>query len=484
MELEELRNTALQFCHLDQAAPLLVGVSGGPDSLCLLDGLSRLGFQVIVAHFDHHLRPESGLDAAKVRVEAESRGAMFVLGSGDVVEFAHAGRHSLEEAARILRYRFLFEQAHRFSTQAVAVGHTADDQVETVLMHLLRGAALSGLQGMAYHSLLPDWDASIPLVRPLLPFWRAEILDYCHEQGLEPITDQTNQDVTYFRNRLRQELIPFLESYNPQVRKNLWNTAQALAGDATIVKEAIQAAWEACLAGQGHGYVALRLAGFLALSVGVQRGLLRKAIATQQSTGKQGAAFPRDVDFETVERAIRFTRRGIGAVSGGQVDLIKGLCLSIEGDRLLIRQGDMQPDPNWPQLGMDELHLPVPGEIDLASGWRLLSAWMGLEGLPDFSARQAVVWEAWLDADSLPKDLYLRRMRPGDRFEPLGMDGHSLKLSDFWINQKLPRRARPAWPLVAAESGIIWVPGFRMAHPFRVRPDTRLVLYLSLKHDR
>src|SRR5512146_2662668 len=163
MKLEDLLETALRSCLLDREKPLIVGVSGGPDSLCLLDGLARLRFLLIAAHFDHRLRPESGQDAEVVRQAAESLGVQFALGSADVSACARDERLSIEEAARLLRYRFLFEQARRFKAQAVAVGHTADDQVESVLMHLLRGAGLSGLKGMSYRAIVPEWDNEIPL---------------------------------------------------------------------------------------------------------------------------------------------------------------------------------------------------------------------------------------------------------------------------------------------------------------------------------
>ena len=128
---------------------------------------------------------------------------------------------SLEEAARILRYRFLFAQARSEGAEVVAVGHTADDQVETVLMHFLRGAGLPGLKGMAGRTILPEFDPKIPLVRPILHLWRSETEAYCQEHGLQPVYDPSNRDETYFRNRLRHSLIPELEKYNPRFKNTL-----------------------------------------------------------------------------------------------------------------------------------------------------------------------------------------------------------------------------------------------------------------------
>src|SRR5512143_2120761 len=156
----------LDQCGLDPQKPLLAGVSGGPDSLCLLDILHSAGYPVIVAHFNHHLRPEADEEAASVAGLAQDLGLAFVTDSADVNKYAAENSLSLEEAARLLRYRFLFRVARERSAQAVAVGHTADDQVETILMHFLRGAGLAGLKGMEVRTHLPVFDAGIPLVRP------------------------------------------------------------------------------------------------------------------------------------------------------------------------------------------------------------------------------------------------------------------------------------------------------------------------------
>ncbi len=497
---EKILETSLKTCQLTQEAPVLVGVSGGPDSLCLLDVLARLRFPVIAAHFDHRLRPDSGRDGELVRAFAGQIGAPFVLGSGDVSAFAQVERLSLEEAARELRYRFLFEQARSGGAQAVAVAHTADDQVETVLMHLLRGAGLSGLKGMIFRTILAQWNACIPLVRPLLGVWRDETLGYCQERGLRPVLDPTNQDVTFFRNRLRHELIPLLETYNPQARQNLWRTAQALAGDEAIVQAAVQAAWEACLDQSGGDFVALRRQDFCALPPGLQRGVLRRAVAHIDAS-------LRDVDFAAVERALRFAH----TPGSGQVDLVRGLRLAAESERLLVDRGASPADPAWPRWEAREQPLPIPGEVDLGAGWRLVIERVEKGVLPVFptaattagsgsaarsspaassskadsssraaSSTAASPWEAWLDAAALSGGLYLRCALPGDRFQPLGMEGHSLKLADFWINQKLPRRARAAWPLVTDGKNIVWVPGFRLAHPFRVQEATRQALHLRM----
>ena len=237
--------------------PVLLGVSGGADSMALMHGLHELGYRLVIAHLDHAIRPESAADADYVQAAAEELGLPFVRARIDVLKVAEAEGQSLEEGAREVRYTFLFKQAREYHAQAVAVAHHADDQVETVLMHFLRGAGLAGLSGMPYRKVMPIWDAAIPLVRPLLDVWREDVEGYLSEKGVSPRFDESNLDQTYYRNRLRHELIPNLETYNPRFRQVLNRTAAVLAGEEDFLEELTQAAWKLCLMEEREGRVLL-----------------------------------------------------------------------------------------------------------------------------------------------------------------------------------------------------------------------------------
>ncbi len=202
-----------------------------------MEALRQAGYPVIVAHFNHQLRPDSDREATALEKAVSRKNLPAIFESGDVRGYAESKGLSIEEAARTLRYRFLFEQARECDAQAVAVGHTADDQVETVLMHFLRGAGLTGLKGMSYRSFLPVFDESIPVVRPLLDIWREETVEYCAANGLSPYYDPSNDSPDFLRNRIRHLLIPQLETYNPRFREALWRTAHSLAGDYSALSE-------------------------------------------------------------------------------------------------------------------------------------------------------------------------------------------------------------------------------------------------------
>ena len=234
--LENIESILRDQCRLDKSKPIIVGVSGGPDSLCLMEILRRAGYRIIVAHFNHKLREAADSEANAVEQTSARLMIPSVIESADVGIYAAANGLSVEEAARNLRYRFLFTQAHRLKAQAVAVGHTADDQVETVLMHLIRGTGLAGLKGMWYRTILPIFDADIPIVRPLLDAWREETVAYCAVNGLRPHYDPSNDLLNFLRNRLRNILIPTLETYNPKFRESVWRTVQSLNSDYAILK--------------------------------------------------------------------------------------------------------------------------------------------------------------------------------------------------------------------------------------------------------
>jgi tRNA(Ile)-lysidine synthase len=470
-----LEKILLDQCGLDPSRPVLAGISGGPDSLCLLGILQEAGYRVIVAHFNHQLRPEADLEAASVSDRARQLGLLFVTASADVHAYAEAQGHSIEEAARLLRYRFLFEAARKHKAQAVAVGHTADDQVETVLMHFVRGAGLAGLKGMEYRTILPTFDAEIPLVRPLLALWRTDTESYCQAHNLEAHFDLSNADTVFFRNSLRLSLIPELEKYNPQIKEALFRTAQALQGDYSVLQDVLQVAWKDVLRDTGRGWVAFDEAGLAGLSTGLRRNILRRAAELLRPD-------ERDFGFEALERAASFIEKP----SGRQVDLANGLYLFVENGRttLAAYQADL-PFAQWPQVKQQliissQIIATRDQHLELENGWILTAKALPLKA-EDWS-QGSDNWSVWLDADRLPRDdLVIRPRRRGDVFSPLGMGGQTVGVKDLYINLKIPRRARPHWPLVCAGDQVAWVVGYRIAHPFRITKATKRMLHLEIK---
>ena len=470
MFLEILAEAVDEKCGLRIDEPLVVGVSGGTDSLALMLGLHALGYAPLVAHLDHGLRPESAADADYVEGLAAQYGLRFVRGRVDLT--GEGG--SVEEAAREARYRFLFEQARRVGAQAVAVGHHADDQVETVLMHFLRGAALPGLSGMPYRRILPAWDEAVPLVRPLLGLWREEIEVYVEEQGVAAREDLSNRDTTYFRNRLRHELIPELETYNPGFRQVILRMAEVLGEENDYLEAEAAEAWRACFRTKTEARVELHLHNFNALPRAMRRRALRRAIAQLRPD-------LRDVDFESIERGLAFAE---APTERREIDLVARLNLAVVGEALIVKDWEANlPDWGQPLLLMEaaEAVLDLDQPVDLTHDWRLVAE--AFEG----DLERVMAWfddmpreEAVLDLDKLRLPLTVRRRRPGEGWQPLGMDLHTQSLQDFFINQKVPAHWRDRWPLVCSGGRVAWVAGLRPSEAFKVSDSTERFLRLRL----
>ena len=470
--LEKVVTVLRGVCRLEPQKPILVGVSGGPDSLCLLDLLHRAGYQVVAAHFNHKLRPEAEVEAKAVEETARLMMIPFVVESAEVKLHARKEKFSIEEAARDLRYHFLFTQAHRYQAQAVAVGHTADDQVETVLMHFLRGTGINGLKGMSYRTLLPAFDKEIPLVRPLLDTWRTEITSYCTSHHLTPHHDSSNDSQEFLRNRVRHALIPALETYNPRFREAVLRTAQILSFDQELLSEALVSWWHQSLIKETDDYIALNLKFLSKQSSGLQRQMIRRAI--------EHLIPGHDTDYATLERASAF----ITDPDHFRTDLTGGLILTTEDDVLYIARSEAEISlDRWPQMPAhtDSILIPVPTHIALANGWQFSSEkFKASDSTWEQSTRNKDRFRVSLEADGLPDDLELRVRQPGDQFEPLGLKGHSQKLSDFFTNVKLPKRARSRWPLLCSAGKIIWVPGYRPAEKVKLKETSRSILYFVL----
>lgn len=478
MFLEALEQAAVEKCGLDRDRPILVGVSGGADSLALMLGLETLGFNLSVAHLDHAIRPRSAQDANFVAQLADAHGLPFIRDRIDVAKSAEIHGQSLEEAARHVRYRFMFDQACSQQAQAVAVAHHADDQVETVLMHFLRGSALPGLSGMAYRTVMPIWDAAIPLVRPLLGIWREEIEAFLSDQGITPLFDESNIDTTYFRNRLRHELIPELSTYNPQIRDVIRRMSRVLREEDQFLQELADNAWEECSINFEEGRVSVARTAFSQLSKALQRRIFRRAVSLLRPD-------LRDVGFTAIERGLDFLE---APSASGETDLVARLDLVVLDDVFILktREADL-PDWGKPLLKKagGDLLLDIEQPVELRHGWRLQANL--LTDIPENHMQVVQTLdddETWLDYDRLKMPLTVRGRDEGDRWQPLGMEDHTQKLHDFFINEKIDAHLRDVWPLVCSGEEIAWVVGLRPSEVFKVRADSRRILHIRLIQDR
>ncbi|HBT47905.1 MAG TPA: tRNA lysidine(34) synthetase TilS [Peptococcaceae bacterium] len=453
--LTKVRHTINRYGLLDRGDKVVVGVSGGPDSLallyCLLELREEFGISLHVAHLNHLLRgEEAAREAAFVSRLAEDLGLPATVEARDVRAYREERRLSLEEAAREVRYAFLREVAVRVGARKIAVGHQADDQAETVLLNLLRGSGLEGLKAM-----VPCREG---VIRPLLFVGRAEIEAYCREKGLNPCCDRTNWDTVYRRNKVRHELLPLLaRRFNPAVVPTLARTAAILAEENELLEDLTRQALARAVRQKDASLLRLDREVLLALAPALRRRALRAAAA---EVG--GAA-----EFEHVEALGEILRKGAGAVT-----LPGGVRARVGGKEIIFLRrgagGEAVPPFSHP--------LRVPGLTPLPEIERAIRA----EVVPPPARPLAPPEEAWLDWGKIRGPLTARSWRPGDRFRPLGMKG-SKKLQDLFVDAGIPVTERRRLPVVVAGENIIWVAGVRIAEDFKITPATREALHLVLE---
>lgn len=308
---------------IQQGDTLILGVSGGPDSVCLLHLLvalrERLDIKLHVAHLNHLLRGrESDEDARYVLQLTERLGVGATLEQRDVESYKAKHCMSLEEASRYVRYQFFADVANSLGTNQIVLGHTANDQIETILMHLIRGTGVYGLQGMQPLTQLESVaDTKLTLIRPLLEVRRAEIEAYCEKYDLEPRRDASNLSASHLRNRIRNELIPLLQKYNPAIDRNLLRTADTVAVDLSFFRHYVSLIWNSIVREQ-EGELVMSTEEIISLHPALQRYLLREAVGQLLGNLK-------DIESKHIEKMIA----AFNLKPGKKVVLPRGLIIYV-----------------------------------------------------------------------------------------------------------------------------------------------------------
>ena len=487
------------------SAKVVVAVSGGADSMALLHLLTCMrtawNLDLVVAHLDHNIRPESAADASFVGEMAGSWDLPFETTS--LPPDALTAKGNLEATARRLRYQFLAQVAVDQQVDGcavdVAVAHTANDQAETVLMNLIRGSGLHGLAGMQAVRPLTTDSRPVPgvrVVRPLLEVTRSEVVQYLREHDIPWREDASNQDRTFVRNRVRHEVLPLLKELNPRIVASLCRTATVMRGEVERAEHHTRHALEATRRSSEtkeplgeSGRQVCDLPSFRDLSPGEQREALR-ASARELGPTLTG------LGVDTVERL----RRKICEEdsSGGPYSWFADLMLTRTQDAFSLHHRDITAlapghpylDGNW-QAGSPTSVLSAGGEI-VVDGWTLRCEEVDRRDLPyDWGEKSTGSprprtalnkgklsrWEAYIDADTV-QQLSLGTPRAGQRFEPLGLGGHGKALADYFTDRKVPRFLRSGWPILVDGERVVWVGGHQIAHKVRVTPGSRRVLHL------
>jgi tRNA(Ile)-lysidine synthetase-like protein len=484
--LKDVRNFIIGHNMIAPGALVVVAVSGGPDSLCLLHALAQLREDLActlhVAHLDHMIRGAQSADEATFVADlARAWGLPCTIEAADVPALARTQRANLHAAARAARYGFLARVAHSTGAQAVAVAHHTVDQAETVLLHLLRGAGPEGLSGMRAVSPWRDWglgtgdwkqEMNVPnpqspipnpqLIRPLLTTTREAIERYCAEHGLQPRRDPSNFDLGATRNRIRHDLLPRLIEYNPHIIAALSRSAEICAEEHAFVLAALDQAWPQ-LAHEHVGAIDIDGPAWRALPIALQRVAIRRAHA-------QLLAGDATLGLEHVELVRELIERGVG----GQVILPGDIALVVGYDGAWTIGA--APVLDGPQLIGDTLDLPQQGRVPLGNGWEI-----EVTAVSPPVPHSANAWEIYLDGASTGS-LTARQRRPGERLRPAGGRG-SRRLQDLFVDARVPQALRDAWPIIATPDAIVWVPGVRAAEGFLATPESQTIIRIRIVRE-
>jgi len=454
----KVKGTIKKHSMVNPGDRIIVAVSGGPDSVCLLGLLHSLSdglcASLHVAHLDHMFRGKESADEALFVADlAKKLNIPATVKRIDVPAYCSERGLSPQVGAREVRYGFLQQVAKETGSSRIATGHTADDQAETFLMRLLRGAGVSGL------SAIPPMRENI--IRPLIEVTRQEVLEHLAVNDLEFKTDPSNSKPLYTRNRVRLEVLPVLMRFNPRI-------VETLAAEAALLREeneAMDSHLSACAAGvlsRDDGSVIIKREEFNSLPLAFKRRLFRRSVDLA-GEASSGLSAPR------IEEALQFMAT---AQTGRTMDLPLNLAIAREYDCFV-----MSAKSSSPGFSADLL---VPGVTAISPPSLEVETFVR----PDRRSAPEdanYLWQAEFDYDKIGPLLTLRSRRPGDRFHPAGMGGRSKKLQDYFVDEKVPTRKRDAVPLLVSGSDILWVLGHRTDERFLPGPETLRVLIVRVR---
>ncbi|NWG04759.1 MAG: tRNA lysidine(34) synthetase TilS [Syntrophaceae bacterium] len=462
MLFRQFKRTIDHYQLLEKGERLIVGVSGGVDSMVLLHLLNayREAFQLtlIVAHVNHGLRPEeSEKEAELVQTECELHGFPFEYGQFNVREFQKTAGLSTQDAARRIRFQFFQDLLKKHKATKIALGHNADDQIETILLRLMRGSGVEGLKGM-----LPIREGKV--IRPLLESWREDIESFAAEKEIHFCLDSSNLKEDYLRNRIRLSLIPLIEKeYQPNFKKVLLSTSAILRIENDYLERSAEEAYQRIVQETGDT-LSFKFSEYQSLHPIMQWRIVRKMIETFFTQ----ATVMRESNWSDVRRIYRELQNPRASFI---LECPPGLWVEKRYDRVKLGRVGFRPYP--------------PFEVELVSPGRTVIEEIGKEIVIEevnrvqFNQTKEFVTTAFMDYEKLQFPMRVRNFRPGDRFCPLGVKG-TQKLKEFFIDHKVPKFERPKIPLLISGEMIAWIMGYRIDNRVKVTEKTKRVLKVEM----
>ncbi len=467
MIVEKIKSNIERYGLFKKGERLLLCVSGGPDSIFLLHCLNGLRkkhrLKLFIAHVNHNLRAgQSDAEEAFVCKLSVDLKIPFYRCSVPTALIAGKEKLSLEEAARNLRYNFFANICHIHKIKKIVLAHTKDDQVETIIMRILRGTGIKGLCGMSIENRLEK----ISLIRPLLNIEKKEILNYLKKNKIRYMIDSSNLKTDYFRNKVRLEIIPMLSNYSPQIKENIYRLGETAKQAEGILEEKVKKVYSRVVMLKKEKVLCVNKELFLKLPLVLRSGIIRKVISELKG-GLNG------FDFKHIKIVDDFITKQL--TKGKYLDLPKAVSVEKSRDSVFFYEKGMKCRGSFeipPRMLYLDKELRIP-ELNLCLKAVKLKRLKEEKSLKKHSANVE-----YFDLDKMDFPLEVRLRKSGDLFHPLGGKGKK-KLKKFFIDQKIEDKQKDRIGLVVSGGTIAWVVGMRLADPFKITKKTKRILRIQ-----
>jgi tRNA(Ile)-lysidine synthase len=440
---------------------IVLGLSGGPDSLALFYVLKELqenlDFTLHAAHVNHLIRgEESDKDEEYVMNICKRYNIPFYSRKIDVKRYAKEHRLSEEEAGREIRYNFFNNILNKLGKGKIAVAHNKNDQAETVIMRFMRGTGIDGLKGMDYQNG--------NIIRPLLGVTRDEIERFCKDVGIEPRIDKTNLEPIYGRNKIRLELIPYMEeNFNKSIIDTLFRMSRIIKTDSDFLYQYSLDIFKDVVINKENNKVCLDIEKIAKLHKSIQSRILRLSIEEVIKSLK-------GIEEKHINDIIELISK---KNTGKKLDISNDVQVRISYNKLIIEK-----NTNKSSVNKYRYKIKINDSIYIQELNSFLRAQMININEVDLDNKTRFI--RYFDYDKIKGDLLIRNRKPGDRFIPLGMNGNK-KIKDFFIDEKIPREERDKIPIIQDDENILWIVGYRMSELYKITKDTKKVLLLEYK---
>ena len=462
MIANKVKEAILKNNLIEEKDSVIVGVSGGPDSICLLHILNSIkdeyNIKIYAAHLNHRIRGiESQKDAAYVAKICDDMGITCFIKAIDVVKYCEENRLSVEEGARTLRYNLFFDIKEKVKANKIAVAHNVNDQVETILMRIMRGTGLKGLKGIAHKR-------SDGIIRPLLDIERRDIEAYCEMHDLKPRIDASNLEDIYTRNKIRLKLLPYMmDNFNPNIVDSICRMTATLSDDSDFIEEESNKYFHQICESRAENIVNIDLEKLNFVHMAIKNRIIRKAIGYIMGN-IVGIEQKHIEDIKTMIAEDKLESR---------LDLPKGIMVYKKKNSIIITNEEILYD-----LINYNYKLPKSGYIKIKELNYIVES--KIIDINEYDKNDKDEFTKFFDSDKIYGNLIVRNRKNGDKIKMLGLGG-SKKLKDLFIDLKVPKEDRDKVPILCDDEGIIWVIGHRISEDYKVDNSTKNVLRVQFK---